>query len=236
MSNIVHINESINLYGSQDNLTPEEYKSQLASIKSLDSADIDLLREQNTNLTKLLENTHYMHEKNWTELLQAREVVSDLRLDLEDEKIESELLREKLFATSDNAEENFPKEIKVRAVSEFSKLTGKNQELIARLLETEEKYSKARADWLSDKEKMLKQISKLKNDVNKKKSSPELQSQSISSGWKLVAQELPEESGIYLLTDGLLQCVGYFNCSQKRFSSTTYFSMPTHWMERPRLP
>jgi hypothetical protein len=103
MSNIVHLNEAISLNGSQDSLTPEEYKSQLSSIAAVETSDVYALQEQNANLIRLLENTHYMHEKNWTELLQLREQVADLRLDLEDERDESNLLREKLFSTSKNS-------------------------------------------------------------------------------------------------------------------------------------
>lgn len=235
MSNIVHLNETISLNGSQDNLTPEEYKSQLSSIASLDTADIDALREQNVNLIKLLENTHYMHEKNWTELLQVREQVGDLMLDLEDERNESNLLREKLFATSDNSETEELESHRVRHVSEVTKRDEHNKQLTARLFDAEKKYSKARVIWAENKEKLLNQIEELKVDRSRVVSGDGA-GQSVDSGWKKVAQELPRKSGIYLLTDGIRQCVGYFNCNLEQFSSTTYFSMPSHWMERPELP
>jgi len=236
MSNIVHINEAISLDGSQDNLTPEEYKSQLSSIAALETSDVYALREQNTNLIKLLENTHYMHEKNWTELLQLREQVGDLKLDLEDERNESNLLREKLFATSDNSAIDVSESHLVRHVSEVSKRDEQNKQLLARLLEAEKKYAHARTIWAENKEKLLHQIEALKADRSRAESAIGKERQSVSFAWKKVAQTLPEKSGIYLLTDGSRQCVGYFNANLEQFSSTTYFSVPSHWMERPKLP
>jgi len=236
MSNIIHLNETISLDGSQDNLTPEEYKSQLSSIELLDTPDVYALREQNANLIKLLENTHYMHEKNWTELLQLREQVGDLKLDLEDERNESNLLREKLFATSDHPVTEASESHRVRHVSEVSKRDEQNKQLMARLVVAEKEYSKARVIWGENKEKLLNQIEKLKAESSRAVSVVGAEQQSVNSGWKKVAQALPEKSGIYLLTDGIRQCVGYFNSNLEQFSSTTYFSVPSHWMERPKLP
>lgn len=236
MSNIVRLNEAISLEGPQDNLTPEEYKSQLSSIASVETSDVYALQEQNANLIKLLENTHYMHEKNWTELLQVREQVADLRLDLEDERDESNLLREKLFATSKNSTSEELEGHRVRHVSAVSKRDELNKQLEIRLLDAEKKYAHARVIWAEDKEKLLNQIEGLKADRSRVESAITKERQSDSCGWKKVAQALPEKSGIYLLTDGSRQCVGYFNANLEQFSSTTYFSVPSHWMERPPLP
>lgn len=236
MSNIVHLNEAISLNGSQDSLTPEEYKSQLSSIAAVETSDVYALQEQNANLIKLLENTHYMHEKNWTELLQLREQVADLRLDLEDERDESNLLREKLFSTSKNSTSGELESHRVRHVSAVSKRDEQNKQLEIRLLDAEKKYAHARVIWAEDKEKLLNQIEGLKADRSRVESAIAKERQSDSCGWKKVAQALPEKSGIYLLTDGSRQCVGYFNANLEQFSSTTYFSVPSHWMERPPLP
>lgn len=236
MSNIVHLNEAISLDGSQDNLTPEAYKSQLSSIASVETSDVHTLQEQNANLIKLLENTHYMHEKNWTELLQVREQVADLRLDLEDERNESNLLREKLFSTSKNSTSEELQGHRVRHVSEVSKRDEQNKQLSTRLLEAERKFAHARAIWAENKEKLMNQIEGLKADRSRIESAIGKEQNSDSFGWKKVAQALPEKSGIYLLTDGSRQCVGYFNAKLGHFSSTTYFSAPSHWMERPQLP
>lgn len=54
--------------------------------------------------------------------------------------------------------------------------------------------------------------------------------------WNPVANTLPEQSGVYLLTDGNRQCVGYFNSQAQSFSSTTLFESPSHWMKQPELP
>lgn len=54
--------------------------------------------------------------------------------------------------------------------------------------------------------------------------------------WHEAQYHMPKESGIYLLTNGIRQCVGYYNSEAKRFSSTTFFNQPTHWMPQPKLP
>jgi hypothetical protein len=169
MNNVVLLGKSANLYNSKKDLTSEKYKLHLSSIKSMDTSQYDDLREQNDNLIKFLEGIHYTHDKYRSELLQLKEIVSDLSLDLEDERIESKQLREKLFSAAE-------------------------------------------------------------------KSVIDENSQVIQCAWNNVSKELPKTSGIYLLTDGIHQCVGYFNSDHGEFAKTTYFSMPSHWMSRPDLP
>lgn len=61
--------------------------------------------------------------------------------------------------------------------------------------------------------------------------------QAISgSTWQSVNTSLPKESGVYLLTDGKRQCVGYFNAQAAEFAATTLFKTPTHWMPQPAVP
>jgi predicted nuclease with TOPRIM domain len=165
MNNVVLLSESVNLDDIKKDLTSEEYTQHLSSIQSMNTATLNELREQNENLIKLLETTHYAHDKYRSELIQLEEVVSDLQLDLEDERIESKQLREKLFSVSGGVDS-------------------------------------------------LTSI-----DV-----------------WQEVSKERPKASGIYLLTDGIHQCVGYFNFDLGKFAKTTYFSTPSHWMARPSLP
>ncbi|MCP5334950.1 MAG: hypothetical protein H7A08_04570 [Oceanospirillaceae bacterium] len=56
------------------------------------------------------------------------------------------------------------------------------------------------------------------------------------STWQSVNSVLPKESGVYLLTDGKRQCVGYFNAQASEFAATTLFKTPTHWMPQPAVP
>lgn len=56
------------------------------------------------------------------------------------------------------------------------------------------------------------------------------------STWQSVSSVLPKESGVYLLTDGKRQCVGYFNAQASEFAATTLFKTPTHWMPQPAVP
>jgi DNA repair exonuclease SbcCD ATPase subunit len=61
--------------------------------------------------------------------------------------------------------------------------------------------------------------------------------QAISgSTWQSVNTALPKESGVYLLTDGKRQCVGYFNAQAAEFAATTLFKTPSHWMPQPAVP
>lgn len=180
MNNVVLLSESVNLYNTKKDLTSEEYELHLSSMKSMDASTLEDLREQNDSLIKLLERTHYAHDKYRSELLLLKENVSDLQLDLADERIESQQLREKLFSVSEASEEL---------------ITG----------------------------------------VNSRAKSEEGPQVSIGT-WEEVVNELPNKSGIYILTDGLHQCVGYFNFDLGEFSKTTYFETPSHWMARPSLP
>ena len=84
---------------------------------------------------------------------------------------------------------------------------------------------------------MLKQIKELKAELSSKENKSNDEPLQGSFGvWEEVNIELPKKSGIYLLTDGTHQCVGYFNSDHGEFAKTTYFSIPTHWMARPNLP
>lgn len=56
------------------------------------------------------------------------------------------------------------------------------------------------------------------------------------STWQSVNTSLPKESGVYLLTDGKRQCVGYFNAQSAEFAATTLFKTPSHWMPQPAVP
>jgi hypothetical protein len=165
MNNVVLLNESVNLDDIKKDLTSEEYTQHLSSIQSMNTTTLNELREQNENLIKLLETTHYAHDKYRSELILLKENVSDLQLDLEDEGIESKQLREKLFSVSGGVD-----------------------------------------------------------------------SLTSIGVWQEVSKERPKASGIYLLTDGIHQCVGYFNFDLGKFAKTTYFSTPSHWMARPSLP
>jgi hypothetical protein len=165
MNKVVLLNESVNLDDIKKDLTSEEYAQHLSSIQSMNTATLNELREQNDNLIKLLETTHYAHDKYRSELIQLKEIVSDLQLDLEDECIESKQLREKLFSVSSGVD-----------------------------------------------------------------------SLASTGVWQEVSKIRPKSSGIYLLTDGIHQCVGYFNFDLGKFAKTTYFSTPSHWMARPSLP
>lgn len=54
--------------------------------------------------------------------------------------------------------------------------------------------------------------------------------------WLNIEYHIPKESGIFLLTNGLRQCIGFYNNESKSFSSTSFFNQPTHWMPLPNLP
>jgi hypothetical protein len=63
-----------------------------------------------------------------------------------------------------------------------------------------------------------------------------LSSTGTSNTWLSIQNHMPKESGIYLLTNGVRQCVGFYNNEEKRFSPTSFFNQPTHWMPQPKLP
>ena len=223
MNNVVTLNESVRRYQSKKDLSPEEYKLHLLAIKSADAVTISELQEQNDNLIKFLENTHYAHDKYHSELIQLKETVSDLELDIEDERIENNQLREKLSSLLEKPEILKASVNTTKLANTTPKLEILNQQLMARLQDAEKKHAAAREKLAVVNQKMLKHLKKS-------------QTQITPSIWQSVAAGLPKESGIYLLTDGIQQCVGYFNCQQAEFAKTTYFSMPTHWMARPNLP
>jgi septin family protein len=237
MNNVVVLNESANLYSRKKDLTSEEYKSNISSVKSMDTSDIDDLREQNDNLIKFLEGTHYAHDKYRTELTQLKENISDLQLDLDDERIESKQLREKLFSASETPESLKETTNEARPVSTTAKLEEANQQLMIRLLASEKKHAETRQKMAISKQEMLRQIQELKLKLgSKNKLSASDQSEVSAYSWEKVSMKLPSKSGIYLLTDGINQCVGYFNFEHGEFAKNTYFSIPTHWMTRPDLP
>jgi hypothetical protein len=63
-----------------------------------------------------------------------------------------------------------------------------------------------------------------------------LNSADSSHAWLNIEYHMPKESGIFLLTNGLRQCMGFYNNETKSFSSTSFFNKPTHWMPLPSLP
>jgi hypothetical protein len=223
MNNVVPLNEILSLYQSKKDLSAEEYDRHLSAIKSANTTSINELQDQNDNLIKLLENTHYTHEKHHSELLQLRETVSDLRLDVEDERIDNKQLREKLSSVSKAPESLSTSENIIRSVNATAKLEEANHQLLIRLQESEKKHATARSALILAKQEILKQFDKQ-------------HFQTAQNTWQDVSSSMPKESGIYLLTDGIQQCVGYFNQNQAEFAKTTYFSMPTHWMARPDMP
>ena len=137
MNNVVPLNEAISLHQAKKDLTSEEYESHLSSIKSMPCSDIEKLQEQNDRLIKFLEGTHYTHDKYRSELLQLKETVSDLSLDLEDERVESKLLRDKLFSASIAPDEFKVTENRAQSADKITKLEQNNQELMVRLQESE---------------------------------------------------------------------------------------------------
>lgn len=237
MNNVVPLNEAISLHQTKKDLTSEEYESHLSSIKSMPCSDIEKLQEQNDRLIKFLEGAHYAHDKYRSELLQLKETVSDLSLDLEDERVESRLLRDKLFSVSAGPEGIKSDGNISRPVDITTRLEQRNQQLMIRLQESEKKHAASREELILSKHQMLKQIKDLKAALSTKES-PVIHKQSEASfeAWKQVSVEMPVKSGIYLLSDGIHQCVGYFNSDLGEFAKTTYFSIPTHWMARPNLP
>lgn len=237
MNNVVLLNESISLYQAKKDLTAKEYKLYLSSIKSMDATGVDELREQNDNLIKFLEGTHFAHDKYRTELIQLREAVEDLELDLDDERTESKQLREKLFSVSEAPEELKRYDNSIRSTDGATKLEEVNQQLMIRLQSSEKKHAISREQLTTSKQEMLKQITDLKFELsNKEIVASDQGTQGSYSSWTRSGEELPEKSGIYLLTDGIHQCVGYFNFDNAEFAKTTYFTIPTHWMARPNLP
>lgn len=54
--------------------------------------------------------------------------------------------------------------------------------------------------------------------------------------WVDIRHDMPKKSGIYLLTNGMRQCIGFYNDNTECFSSTSFFNKPTHWMTLPNLP
>lgn len=223
MNNVVPLNESISLYQSKTDLSPEEHEHSLSAIKSANTSSINDLQDQNDNLIKLLENTHYTHDKYRSELFQLREVVSDLKLDVEDERIDNKQLREKLSSLSETSDLLNTSENIIRSVNASAKLEQRNQQLMIRLQDAEKKHAASRAELITTKQKLQIHVGEQKP-------------QTAQNTWQKVSSGMPKRSGMYLLTDGIQQCVGYFNAQQADFSKTTYFSMPTHWMARPDLP
>lgn len=217
------LNESISLYQSKTDLSSEEYEHHLLAIKSANTSSTNDLQDQNDNLIKLLENTHYTHDKYRSELIQLREVVSDLKLDVEDERIDNKQLREKLSSLSEVSDSLTASENIFRSVNATAKLEQRNQQLMMRLQDAEKKHAASRAELIATKKEIQIQAG-------------EQQPQTSQNTWQKVSSGMPKISGMYLLTDGVQQCVGYFNAQQAGFSKTTYFSMPTHWMARPDLP
>jgi hypothetical protein len=228
MNNVVLWNENISLYQAKKDLTLKEYKLYLSSIKSMDASELDDLREKNDNLIRFLEGTHLAHDQYRTELIQLKEIVADLELDLEDERTESKRLREKLFSVEEAPEKLNGYDNEIKFAADTARLEEINQQLMIRLQRSEKKHTVSRELLIISKKKMLKQIRDLKFELGNKENS--------ATNWTKSGEELPEKSGIYLLTDGIHQCVGYFNFDNAEFAKTTYFSIPTHWMARPNLP
>ncbi len=56
------------------------------------------------------------------------------------------------------------------------------------------------------------------------------------SPWQVIRQQVPNVSGLYLLSDGARQAVSYFNGAKDRFAHVANLDQPSYWMSLPTLP